>query len=43
MILEITMTHHYHFLCPLYSHIEACHFIIVNERLKLHLLTTQHP
>jgi hypothetical protein len=43
MILEIMMAHHYHFLCPLYSHVEACHFIIMNERPKFHLLTTLHP
>ncbi len=25
--------HHYHFLWPVYSHMEACHLIIVNELL----------
>jgi len=27
------------FMCPLYSYVEACHLIIVNEHLKFHPLS----
>jgi hypothetical protein len=37
------MAYHHHFLCPLYIHMEALHVIIMNERLKLHLLISPHP
>jgi hypothetical protein len=31
MILEINMTHHYKFMCTLYTHVEALNIIIMNE------------
>jgi hypothetical protein len=31
MILEINITHHYKFMCPLYSHVEAFNIINMND------------
>jgi hypothetical protein len=43
LILETNMAHQYHFLCPLYNHVEALHVIIMNECLKFHLSIIFHP
>jgi hypothetical protein len=42
MILEINITHHYKFMCPLYNQVEALSIIIMNERCKCHFLNTPH-
>ncbi len=36
------MTHHYKFMYPLYSHMEAFNIIIMNEHRRFHLLITPH-
>ncbi len=41
-ILEINTTHHYKFMCPLYSHVEALHIIIMNECPRFHMPITPH-
>jgi len=42
MILKINTTHHYKFMCPLYSHMESLSIIIMSERRRFHLLITPH-
>jgi hypothetical protein len=43
MIFKINTTHHYHFVCPLFSHVEARRIIIMNEHLKFNLSINPHP
>jgi hypothetical protein len=42
MILKINTTHHYKFMCILYSHVETFHVIIMNEHHRFRLLITPH-
>jgi hypothetical protein len=43
MIFKINMTHHYKFMCRLYSHVEALSIIIMNECRIFHLPIIAHP